>query len=102
MKTQLITTGIWDDGRTGVFTATPVGGKSYFGGVVHGSEGVAEKIKVFDGISQAKTFCQNRLDIFKYSRLLTSVARIKYRVKKTGNSIPHSMRFTIFVQAPIK
>lgn len=42
-------TGIWDDGRTGVFTATPVGGKSYFGGVVHGSGGVVEKIKVFDG-----------------------------------------------------
>ncbi|SHJ96397.1 Gfo/Idh/MocA family protein [Pseudozobellia thermophila] len=42
-------TGIWDDGRTGVFASTPVGGKSYFGGVVHGSEGVAEKIKVFDG-----------------------------------------------------
>lgn len=42
-------TGVWSDGRIGVFTATPEGGKSSFGGVVHGSKGVAEKVKILDG-----------------------------------------------------
>ena len=44
-----VVTGVWNDGRIGVFTATPEGGKASFGGVVHGSTGVAEKVKVLDG-----------------------------------------------------
>jgi hypothetical protein len=47
--TSTVVTGIWNDGRIGVFTATPEGGKASFGGTVHGSEGVAEKIKILDG-----------------------------------------------------
>ncbi|MCM4169078.1 Inositol 2-dehydrogenase/D-chiro-inositol 3-dehydrogenase [Arenibacter antarcticus] len=44
-----VVTGVWSDGRIGVFTATPEGGKASFGGVVHGSKGVAEKVKILDG-----------------------------------------------------
>ncbi|MBC9795211.1 Gfo/Idh/MocA family protein [Sinomicrobium weinanense] len=44
-----VVTGVWDDGRIGIFTATPEGGKASFGGVVHGSKGVAEKVKILDG-----------------------------------------------------
>lgn len=44
-----VVTGFWEDGRIGVFTATPEGGKAAFGGVVHGSKGVAEKVKILDG-----------------------------------------------------
>ncbi|HLT51478.1 MAG TPA: hypothetical protein VKZ93_05945 [Arenibacter sp.] len=44
-----VVTGVWNDGRIGTFTATPEGGKASFGGVVHGSQGVAEKIRILDG-----------------------------------------------------
>lgn len=44
-----VITGVWDDGRIGVFTATPEGGKASFGGTVHGNQGVAERIKILDG-----------------------------------------------------
>ncbi|WP_034256825.1 Gfo/Idh/MocA family protein [Arenibacter latericius] len=47
--TSSVLTGVWGDGRIGVFTATPEGGKTSFGGVVHGSSGVAEKVKILDG-----------------------------------------------------
>ncbi|GGW39462.1 Gfo/Idh/MocA family protein [Arenibacter certesii] len=47
--TSTVLTGVWNDGRIGVFTATPEGGKSSFGGVVHGSKGVAEQVKILDG-----------------------------------------------------
>lgn len=44
-----VITGVWNDGRIGIFTATPEGGKAVFGGMVHGSLGAAEKIKILDG-----------------------------------------------------
>jgi len=44
-----VVTGVWDDGRIGVFTATPEGGKTVFGGMVHGSEGVKGNLEIFDG-----------------------------------------------------
>lgn len=47
--TSTVITGVWNDGRIGVFTATPEGGKATFGGTAHGSQGVAENIKILDG-----------------------------------------------------
>lgn len=44
-----IVTGVWKDGRIGTFMATPEGGKTAFGGVVHGSTGLREGIRIFDG-----------------------------------------------------
>lgn len=47
--TSTVINGIWNDGRIGIFTATPEEAKASFGGMVHGSEGIAEKIKILDG-----------------------------------------------------
>ncbi len=44
-----VVTGVWDDGRIGVYTATPEGGENTFGAVVHGSTGVKANVKIFDG-----------------------------------------------------
>ena len=44
-----VVTGVWNDGRIGIFTATPEGGEASFGGVVHGSKGVAGNVKILDG-----------------------------------------------------
>lgn len=44
-----VVTGTWDDGRVGVFNATPKGGKAVFGATVHGEKGVEEKVQIISG-----------------------------------------------------
>ena len=44
-----VVTGTWNDGRVGIFNATPKGGKAVFGGTVHGEKGVAEQVKILAG-----------------------------------------------------
>ena len=44
-----VTTGTWSDGRIGIFTATPQGGKAAFGATVHGSKGVEEQVEILAG-----------------------------------------------------
>jgi hypothetical protein len=44
-----VVTGTWDDGRVGIFNATPKGGKAVFGGTVFGEKGVEEKVQILAG-----------------------------------------------------
>ena len=41
--------GTWNDGRCGIYCATPKGGKGVFGGTVFGSDGVEEKVQILAG-----------------------------------------------------
>ncbi len=41
--------GTWEDGRLGIFNATPKGGKGGFGGTVYGDQGIEEKVPILVG-----------------------------------------------------
>jgi predicted dehydrogenase len=41
--------GTWEDGRVGIFNATPKGGRGGFGGTVFGEKGVEEKVQILVG-----------------------------------------------------
>ncbi|MCK0136069.1 Gfo/Idh/MocA family oxidoreductase [Arenibacter sp. S6351L] len=67
-----VVTGVWEDGRIGVFTATPEGGKATFGGLVHGSTGVKANIEISGGYDPLL------IEIIKYFRTgVTPVSNVE-------------------------
>lgn len=44
-----VVVGKWNDGRVGIFTAIPKGGKGGFGGTVFGDKGTEEGVRILDG-----------------------------------------------------